>query len=120
MKKLCLLTVLMAVLTIVCFTSVGCTDKKPAPAIDSALSDSVIADTQAMDSTEQLIEETPVPKAADELFDDFVFNFAANRKLQKSRIVFPLPVYHGKKLTKKIEKNIGRWSISSCARIITR
>ena len=40
----------------------------------------------------------------DELFDDFVFNFAANRKLQKSRIVFPLPVYHGKKLTKKIEK----------------
>ena len=105
MKKLCLLTVLMAVLTIVCFTSVGCTDKKPAPAIDSASSDSVIADTQAMDSTEQLIEETPVPKAADELFDDFVFNFAANRKLQKSRIVFPLPVYHGKKLTKKIEKN---------------
>ena len=105
MKKLCLLTVLMAVLTIVCFTSVGCTDKKPAPAIDSASSDSVIADTQAMDSTEQLIEETPMPKAADELFDDFVFNFAANRKLQKSRIVFPLPVYHGKKLTKKIEKN---------------
>ena len=104
MKKLCLLTVLMAVLTIVCFTSVGCTDKKPAPAIDSASSDTVIADTQAMDSTEQLIEETPMPKAADELFDDFVFNFAANRKLQKSRIVFPLPVYHGKKLTKKIEK----------------
>lgn len=67
MKKLCLLTVLMAVLTIVCFTSVGCTDKKPAPAIDSASSDSVIADTQAMDSTEQLIEETPMPKAADEL-----------------------------------------------------
>ena len=55
MKKLCLLTVLMAVLTIVCFTSVGCTDKKPAPAIDSASSDTVIADTQAMDSTEQLI-----------------------------------------------------------------
>ena len=45
-----------------------------------------------------------MPKAADELFDDFVFNFAANRKLQKSRIVFPLPVYHGEKLTKKIEK----------------
>ncbi len=38
MKKLSLLTVLMAVLTIVCFTSVGCTDKKPAPAIDSAVS----------------------------------------------------------------------------------
>lgn len=35
-----------------------------------------------------------------------MFNFAANRKLQKSRIVFPLPVYHGKKLTKKIEKTL--------------
>ena len=41
-----------------------------------------------MDSTEQLIEETPMPKAADELFDDFVFNFAANRKLQKSRFIY--------------------------------
>ncbi len=71
---------MLAVLTIVCFTSVGCTDKKPAPAIDSAASDTVVADTQAMDSTEKLIEETPMPKAADELFDDFVFNFAANQK----------------------------------------
>ena len=31
-----------------------------------------------------------MPKAADELFDDFVFNFAANRKLQMERILFPL------------------------------
>ena len=34
-------------------------DKKPAPAIDSASSDSVIADTQAMDSTEELIDAGP-------------------------------------------------------------
>ncbi len=27
---------MLAVLTIVCFTSVGCTDKKPAPAVDSS------------------------------------------------------------------------------------
>ena len=45
-----------------------------------------------------------MPKAADELFDDFVFNFAANRKLQMSRINFPLPVYHNDKLKKQIEK----------------
>ena len=62
----------MAVLTIVVSRLWDARTKKPALPIDSASSDSVIADTQAMDSTEQLIEETPMPKAADELFDDFV------------------------------------------------
>lgn len=104
MKKLSFLSVLLAVLTVVCFTSVGCSDKKPAQVHDSTSVDSVIADTQAVDSTEKLIEETPMPKAADELFDDFVFNFAANRKLQMKRVHFPLPVYHNDKLVKSIEK----------------
>ena len=104
MKKLSFLSVLLAVLTVVCFTSVGCSDKKPAQVHDSTSVDSVIADTQAVDSTEKLIEETPMPKAADELFDDFVFNFAANRKLQLSRVHFPLPVYRNEKVVKTIDK----------------
>lgn len=104
MKKLSLITVMLAVLTIVCFTSVGCTDKKPAPAVDSTAADTAVADTQAMDSTEKLIVETPMPKAADELFDDFLFNFAASRKLQKERIHFPLAVYRNDKLKKHIAK----------------
>ena len=104
MKKLSFLSVLLAVLTVVSFTSVGCSDKKPAQVHDSTSVDSVIADTQAVDSTEKLIEETPMPKAADELFDDFVFNFAANRKLQMKRVHFPLPVYHNDKLVKSIGK----------------
>ena len=104
MKKLSLITVMLAVLTIVCFTSVGCTDKKPAPAVDSTAADTAVADTQAMDSTEKLIEETPMPKAADELFDDFLFNFAASRKLQMERIHFPLAVYRNDQLKKHIEK----------------
>lgn len=104
MKKLSFLSVLLAVLTVVCFTSVGCSDKKPAQVHDSTSVDSIVADTQTVDSTEKLIEETPMPKAADELFDDFVFNFAANRKLQMKRVHFPLPVYHNDKLVKSIEK----------------
>ena len=104
MKKLSFLSVLLAVLTVVCFTSVGCSDKKPAQVYDSTSVDSVVADTQTVDSTEKLIEETPMPKAADELFDDFVFNFAANRKLQMKRVHFPLPVYHNDKLVKSIGK----------------
>lgn len=81
----------------------GCTDRKAASA-DSAASDTLVNDTSSLDSTETLIAETPVPKAADELFDDFVFNFAANRKLQMRRIHFPLPVYHNGKLTKHVDK----------------
>ena len=104
MKKLSFLSVLLAVLTVVCFSSVGCSDKKPAQVHDSTSVDSVVADTQTVDSTEKLIEETPMPKAADELFDDFVFNFAANRKLQMKRVHFPLPVYHNDKLVKSIGK----------------
>ena len=40
----------------------------------------------------QLFEETPLPKAADELFDDFFFNFVSNPKFQTSRVAFPLKV----------------------------
>lgn len=86
----------------------GCTDKKPRQDNDTA-TDSVLPDTSAIDSTEALIEETPMPKAADELFDDFIFNFAGNRKLQKERTVFPLKVYRNGKLTREISKN--KWKM---------
>lgn len=68
----------------------GCTEGKPAA--DSLSIDSVIDTTLNADTLEQLIEEQPMPMAADELFDDFIFNFAANRKLQMKRVRFPLPV----------------------------
>ena len=109
MKKLSFITVMLAVLIIVCFTSVGCKDKKPATLVDSVAADTIVADTQAMDSTEKLIEETPMPKAADELFDDFLFNFAASRKLQRQRVHFPLPVCRNGKVIKQIEKR--RWKM---------
>ena len=53
---------------------------------------------------EMLISETPMPKAADELFDDFFFNYAANRKLQLKRTTWPLPVMTNGKMT-DIAKN---------------
>lgn len=56
-----------------------------------------ITEAAPEDTMEQLIAETPMPKAADELFDDFFFNFAANKTLQMERIVFPLPVTNGAK-----------------------
>lgn len=62
-----------------------------------------VEDTMVLDSLTAEISESPMPKAADELFDDFVFNFAANKRLQMERIRFPLPAINGdrkKMLTK--------------------
>ncbi len=55
--------------------------------VDS-VADSV--DVTVTDTFELLITETPMPRAADAMFDDFIFNFLANKKLQRERIVFPL------------------------------
>lgn len=87
----------------------GCTDKKPQPVEGSLSADSLLADTSVVDSAETLIEETPMPKAADELFDDFIFNFAANRRLQRKRIVFPLKVYKDGKVAKEI--SMRKWKM---------
>lgn len=76
------------------WTTTGCTEKK-VPGTDSTSADTV--DTTSIDTLEQLITEQPMPKAADELFDDFIFNFAANKKLQLERIVFPLKVTNNSK-----------------------
>ena len=71
---------------------VSCGGSKTGTATDEEVADSVVArDTMsAVDSLLAELDNLPMPKAADELFDDFVFNFAANRKLQMERILFPL------------------------------
>lgn len=56
-------------------------------------------DTVAASLEEEIAEDASVPKAADELFDDFIFNFAANRTLQSSRIKFPLLVKRGDEIS---------------------
>ena len=76
------------------WTTTGCTEKKVS-GVDSTSADTV--DTTSIDTLEQLITEQPMPKAADELLDDFIFNFAANKKLQLKRIMFPLKVTNNSK-----------------------
>ena len=76
----------------------GCSDKKPVAA-DTAVVDSLqVVDTASVDTLDEIISEQPMPKAADELFDDFIFNFAANRKLQMARVKFPLKIVDGEKV----------------------
>ena len=66
-----------------------------------------VVDSMSMaevDTLELLITETPMPRAADAMFDDFLFNFLANKKLQKERIIFPLRVTEDGK-TETIEQD---------------
>lgn len=63
--------------------------------VEEAADSTQQTDTVAASLEEEIAEDASVPKAADELFDDFIFNFAANRTLQSSRIKFPLLVKRG-------------------------
>jgi len=85
MRK-CAIFVILILVTMMFWTA-GCTNKAQSGA-DSLSADSV--DTAKVDSLDALLESQPMPKAADELFDDFIFNFAGNNKLQQARIKFPL------------------------------
>lgn len=84
------------------FFNTGCTESKTSVS-DTTAVDTLSADTLETDSLSDMMEESPMPVAADELFDDFFFNFAASKKIQRERITFPLPYdCYGKK--KMIER----------------
>lgn len=90
MRKCVLYLALVAAIAVMMGLHVGCTGRNTA-GTDSTRADTVTDITTDEDSAEALIAEAPMPKAADELFDDFIFNFAANKRLQYRRIQFPLP-----------------------------
>ena len=89
----------IAALLLMALTATGCTNSKTGttssdtPADTTMTTDTIASDPQ--DESEMLIAEEPMSAAVDELFDDFIFNFAANRKLQLERIHFPLLVNSG-------------------------
>lgn len=116
MRKYGLYLLLMLLLFGSCVFNAGCSDKRPSSADSTSVAGTPQTDT--LSPEDSIIAEQPMPKAADELFDDFFFNFAANRKLQRDRINFPLKVFQNGKLARNIEKINGAWTISSCARII--
>ena len=83
----------------------GCKDKKPEVVdtpkvvkdtiVPTDTIDTLVVDTVPENARDSLISAAPVPVAADELFDDFIFIFMANKKLQYERVAFPLPVHDG-------------------------
>ncbi|MCR5078017.1 MAG: DUF4348 domain-containing protein [Prevotella sp.] len=98
MRKAFLLVV-FACMAMVAVTT-GCSNKKVEAADSPSVDSSAVVDTaDTVDSATEIIAATPMPKAADQLFDDFFFNFIANKKLQRNRVKFPLPVLWGHKTT---------------------
>ena len=74
----------------------SCSDRKSLATTDvEADSTDVAADSLITETA-----DTVMPKGADELFDDFFFNYASSVTQQQERTVFPLPVVeNGKKTT---------------------
>ncbi len=68
----------------------SCDGKGNAP--DTVPADSIEVDSVDEDIDEYDTGEAILPQAADELFDDFLFNFANNKRLQLRRVRFPLKV----------------------------
>ena len=75
------------------FMTNSCTGGKSSSTDDDLDNDSLSTDSLERDSVVDLVEDAPLSKAVDELFDDFFFNFAGNQRTQMSRIQFPLPVH---------------------------
>ena len=71
--------------------------KAPGDSDAADTASAAVIDSAALAADDDDANQPPMPKAADELFDDFIFNFAASRKLQMERIVFPLPSVNGPK-----------------------
>ena len=101
MSSLMRLNLIVSVVLLAVLTSCG--GNKSGQATEEVPADSALNDSLRNDSL--MAEDYPMPKAADELFDDFVYNFVVNHKLQMERIHFPLPCQKDGKTQKLSQKD---------------
>lgn len=83
---------------------VSCGNKKVNTNPFTTIADMVDSVNHKTDTLQQTELEKPKPIEADELFDDFIFNYASDDALQMQRTVFPLPFYD-RDTPRKIEKS---------------
>lgn len=83
---------------------ISCGNKKTKIDPFATITEMVDSAGNKVDTLQQAEEkEEPKPMEADELFDDFIFNYASDDALQRQRTMFPLPYYNGD-APSKIEK----------------
>ena len=82
----------------------GCMDRssRVTDSLDADTVEVIQSDSIPLDSLSKMISQAPMPKAADELFEDFFFNYAANVEVQRARTIFPM-VYEDNGLEVLIE-----------------
>ena len=73
------------------------TDSVPDGFVDNTQADTLLLDRETANS--------PLPEVIDELFDDFIFSFDQSNRLQRKRILFPLPVVNGDGETHYIQQD---------------
>ncbi len=97
---------LSCLLSIICclFVTTGCMERTSgaADSLDADTVEVVKEESAPLDSLSKMISQAPMPKAADELFEDFFFNYAANVEVQRARTIFPM-VYEDNGLEVLIE-----------------
>ena len=94
MKKLLLGFLLLAFL-------ISCGNKKAKMDPFATIAEMVDSAGYKADTLQEAeVKEEPKPMVADELFDDFIFNYASDDALQRQRTVFPLPYYNRDTLSK--------------------
>ena len=87
MKKLLLGFLLLAFL-------ISCGNKKAKMDPFATIAEMVDSAGYKADTLQEAeVKEEPKPMVADELFGDFIFNYASDDALQRQRTVFPLPYY---------------------------
>lgn len=87
MKKLLLGFLLLAFL-------ISCGNKKAKMDPFATIAEMVDSAGYKADTLQEAeVKEEPKPMVADELFDDFIFNYASDDALQRQRTVFSLPYY---------------------------
>lgn len=99
--------VILSILTVAVFScNIGKNDRAPFAAITDMVDSAALAraDSAALADSLRLVEEEEVqPVRADELFEDFMYNFSSDARFQRRRVVFPLE-FHDADTVYRIER----------------
>lgn len=83
----------LSLMVLVALALAACHGKKdePVEAVEEPATENIQEPDTIVEPDTTAVSEVPMPtKRADELFDDFAFNFMKNKKFQKQRVAFPL------------------------------
>ena len=106
MRQLVKIVILLFLTGMVFSCNIGKNDRTPFASIEDMVDSAAVAraDSAALaDSLRRIEEEEVKPVRADELFEDFMYNFSSDARFQRRRVVFPLE-FHDADTVYRIER----------------